>query len=506
MSGKGGEHSYEAAAPLVAALVAAAFAGAAAWPLPDFALDDAWIHLDYAKSLRLGEGWSYNPFDHEAGCSSPLWVALLRVWPTGGNPVPRVLALAVLLHAATASVSASLAIAIGRRQASAHRPLPLRAMAMLAGVLVATAPLGLHGVASGMEVALASCLAIAVLWAIVEGRAHAAGSLGALAVFARPELGLWCASAVVVCAVLGRRRDPATFRAAVIAAAGATAAVVIWAIWLALTVGSPVPNAFHVKGRGGQLAGVSYVASEVLSWTPWVVGLGGLLLAVAALRAEWRGQGRQLSLVLGIVVLTTIGVAVSRPLHPGVGFFESRYFAPLLAPATVIVAFGVAALHRVLAIICLVPIAVITGLQDRETAVRVRAAADDTRVLHTQPARWLAAELPPDAVVAVEGAGASRFFTPRTMTIVDLVGLNDHVAARRHFDRAAKICRWIERRPPWAVVPEQWLPILGGAFRLKVVATFDDPNYTQVEPPHQQRVVVVALAPADGPAAACDPT
>ena len=49
----------------------------------DFCLDDAWIHLSYAKSLRLGEGLSYNPHDWETGCSSPLWVLVLAAWPSG---------------------------------------------------------------------------------------------------------------------------------------------------------------------------------------------------------------------------------------------------------------------------------------------------------------------------------------------------------------------------------------------------------------------------------------
>lgn len=44
------------AAGLAAALT---FAG----PMAEFCLDDAYIHLAYAKSLRLGDGYSYNPGD-----------------------------------------------------------------------------------------------------------------------------------------------------------------------------------------------------------------------------------------------------------------------------------------------------------------------------------------------------------------------------------------------------------------------------------------------------------
>ena len=71
----------------VALLLGILAAGLFAWGGVDFCLDDAWIHLSYAKSLRLGDGLSYNPGDWETGFSSPLWALLLAVWPTGTAPV-----------------------------------------------------------------------------------------------------------------------------------------------------------------------------------------------------------------------------------------------------------------------------------------------------------------------------------------------------------------------------------------------------------------------------------
>ena len=40
-------------------------------------LDDAWIHLVYARSLAAFEGFAYNPGALETGFASPLWVVLL---------------------------------------------------------------------------------------------------------------------------------------------------------------------------------------------------------------------------------------------------------------------------------------------------------------------------------------------------------------------------------------------------------------------------------------------
>ncbi len=483
----------EASAPIAAAVLAIVLAAMVVWPGADFALDDAWIHLSYAKSLRAGDGWSYNPGDHEAGCSSPLWVALLAVWPTAANPVPGVLALGVLFHAVSAWASAALALAIGRRRATVTAPLPLRSIAWLAGILVAASPLQLHGVGSGMEVPLASALLLGLAWATVRGRPFAAATLGALGVWARPELGAFAIALVAATWLLRACTDPDQRRAALCGAAGALGAAAAWSAWLLATVGAAVPNAFFIKGRGGGVEGLVYFAQEVAPWQPWLVGLGGVVLLGAALRRHLReGDGSATAVVLATCA-TVIAVAATRPLHPGVQFFEARYFAPLLVPLPVVVALGLGALGRTFAIVALAPVAVVTGLQARDTAVRVRDAAEDIRVLHRQPAQYIAAELPRDAVVAVEGAGATRFFAPRTMTIVDLVGLNDHVAARLHRDRAAKICHWIARAPTHAVIPATWLPLLGDIFELAPVASFDDLVYTQVEPHHPMRVVVVAI-------------
>jgi hypothetical protein len=484
----------EAGALVPVALVAAVLGTLASWGAKDFALDDAWIQLSYAKSLRLGDGWSYNPGDHEAGCSSPLWVALLWAWPTNGDPVPRVLALGVLLHALTAWCAGALALAIGKRQASERAPLPLRSIAALAGTLAAASPLHLQGIGSGMEVPLASALAIAIAWALVEERVGAAAGLGALGVLARPELAAWT---FALCGVvlIARARGKSMRLAALAAVGGTVIAAAAWAGWLLASVGTLLPNAWQVKGRGGGVDGLAYVANEVLPWLPWLVGLGGVVLVGAALRRELRLGHAHGTMLVVVTIATVVLVAVTRPLHPGVQFFEARYFAPLFAAMPVVVALGLAALPRIAAVVALAPVAVLAGVQAKDALARIEQTAEDTHVLHTQPAQFVAAELPPDAVVAVEGAGAMRFFTPRTMTIVDLVGLNDHRAAAVHFDRNAKVCHWISRAPTYAVIPMDWVPILGDVFTMRPIAAFDDPAYSQVDPPRPLRVVVVALGP-----------
>ena len=70
-------------------------------------LDDAWIHLVYARSLAAWHGFAYNPGQLETGSTSPLWAVLLmpatwaaragttlavrlsRCWPACGNGLPK---------------------------------------------------------------------------------------------------------------------------------------------------------------------------------------------------------------------------------------------------------------------------------------------------------------------------------------------------------------------------------------------------------------------------------
>ena len=80
---------------------------------------------------------------------------------------------------------------------------------------------------------------------------------------------------------------------------------------------------------------------------------------------------------------------------------------------------------------------------------------------------------------------------------VDVVGLNDHRAARLHHDRRAKLCHLASRHPTHLLVPRAWVPLFSPPFSLAPVAAFDDPVYTQVEPPHPHGVLLLAVVGVD---------
>ncbi|PRP97683.1 hypothetical protein ENSA5_31900 [Enhygromyxa salina] len=500
-----------------------AFGGAG---VGDFCLDDAWIHLAYAKSLSLGEGLSYNPGDQETGFSSPLWVAALAVWPTEPDPVGSVKLLGALLHAATAGLASAIALDLVHARASVARPMPAMSIALLAGILTATSPTLLQGASSGMEVPLTTCLLLACLRTSLREQWLLAGVLGFAVELARPEalaclLGFaalaWLGQTLAKRGLPGPERARAGLRSLVVAtpALGAGLGLGLWVVYCELVSGWPWPNTAYVKSTLGQASGLGsgldYLGAQVLPWQPWFVGVGGLALIAAAVWTDLSDRGVldprdsdsssrpepprrrwQLSALLVAYLAGMLGTAITRPLNPDTLFYEARYFAIFAAIPPIVIALGVARTHRVLGVVLILPIALLTGLQIPAAHTIQRAQERGIALLHSDPARLATRELPADARVAVEGAGAMRYRTPRAMTIIDVIGLNDAAIAHAP-DDAAKACVLVERAPQYFVLPDHIAAPLSRVFELRVLAEFVDPASAQVAEPHEVRVLLLEV-------------
>jgi hypothetical protein len=512
-------NKYEQWAPRISVLVGLVFACLFAFSgsgVDDFCLDDAWIHLAYAKSLRLGDGLSYNPGDWETGFSSPLWVLLLAAWPTGPEPVVSVKLLGALLHAATAGLASGIALDLASARASVERPLPVLSISLLAGCLCATAPTLLQGASSGMEVPLAACLVLACLRASLREQWLLAAVLGCAATLARPEL-LACLLGFVLIAGLGRTLSadarPRLSSALLITCPllGGVAGLGSWMAYCKLVSGWPWPNTAYVKvGAGSPSDGLEYLAAQVLPWQPWYAGVGGLALIVAALWTELSGRGVlepraavpsqqprrwQLSALMSAWLVGMLATALSRPLDPAIVFYQARYFAVFAAIPPIVIALGLARTHRTLSLVLILPIALLTGLQITQAHELARAQERGVALLHGDPARYATRELPADSVIAVEGAGAMRYRTPRSMTIIDIIGLNDAGIAHA-IDDPSKACVLIERAPDYMVLPDHIAANLTTVFELRVVERFVDPEWAQVEPPRPVEVLLLEVIAA----------
>lgn len=465
---------------VAAAVFALTLAGALAFdaPLGEPCLDDAYIHLAYAASLRAGDGLSYNPADHELGVTSPLWVILLALLPSVGALGAKLLG--ATLHAASASVSALLAAEIPTGLTSDGRWLG----AGVAGALVALHPLLLQGATSGMEVPLTVLLLAVATLATVRDRAGLAALSSALAVLARPESIVFALGLSALAAVQTRRRDAAA------PALGAAGAQLVFVAYCEAAQGWPLPNTFYVKAHGATAEALAYLGVRVLSQEAWLVGVGGALVLGAAMWRAWRAGTRWLAGLALVWLLTLLSIALSRHLPMHVLFYAQRYFAivAFVPPALVGAAVGA---DRRRAAALLVTAGAFTALVLPGTRATMLAQEDDIRLLHVEPAAWIARTLPADATVLVEGAGAMRFVAPRTMRIVDLAGLNDGVIA--HTDVGTRPCAWIARRPAYLAVPSELMSGVRAVFAGEVIHRAEDPHYSQVTPPSRRAVYVVRV-------------
>jgi hypothetical protein len=195
----------------------------------------------------------------------------------------------------------------------------------------------------------------------------------------------------------------------------------------------------------------------------------------------------ELLALISAYVFALLATAISRPLDPDILFYQSRYFAIFAAVPLIVIAIGLARLHRIVALVALLPIIAITTFALPRAHALQRAQERGIALLHAGPAGYVTRELPADAVIAVEGAGAMRHHTPRSMTIVDIMGLNDAAIAHATTD-ADKACVLIRANPGWFVLPEQIADTLSQVFVLRGIESFVDPRSAQVEEPHEVRV------------------
>jgi hypothetical protein len=473
--------------------------------LRGFPLDDSWIHLQFARNLAAGEGLAYDGGRLVAGSTAPLWTLLLAPLFLLPGPV-EVWTKLLGLAAQAATVGAT--FVLGRRL-GLGRPL-----AALAATLVAGTDYLLWASISGMEVPLFNFLALAGIAAHVgERRADLAGPprppvsflLLGLAALARPEGILLPILAALDRVVVGASSGLALSRVgARRALAGlALAALLVAPMALANEVisGSPAPTTLAAKSEGprGWLPEGRHV-NKILGFLlgsqplPVLLAAGGALLLLARLGTS-RDGGLLLPAWAAAMPLALATLSSGRELL--VGNF-GRYFYPLL-PAFVLL--GVLALDlpgterlRSLSIGRLrlplaAPLALLLFLLPLVSRARnsvavflqARQNVEDSDVL---AARWLAANVPPDALLGLCDIGVIKYRLPNP--IVDLAGIAS--PERRIFlDRMERehglpwpqaLRLWLEEvRPEYIVLYPRWFPLLEGDLaRFPVLERFPIPD------------------------------
>jgi len=433
----------------------------AALPYLSHHVDDAYISYRYAKHLVEGLGLVYNPGEVVEGYTNLLWVLLVAVGLAAGAPPEPV--------AATLGLAATLATALlVMRHATVLTGHPLAGV-LAGGITAAAFPTAVWATA-GLETPLFTAL-------VTLGAVALAGSLGAgpratwvgavalgLAGWTRPEG--W---GLLLIAIGWRllRPGPRTRREAVLPLVVALGVLggarlglrlVLYDAWL--------PNTFHAK-VGFQEAPSRLLGRGLDYLGRFVIDLRGLpLLAGLGLLGRPLPRPGVSVLLAGTLGGAVLGVG-------GDGLTAFRFLVPVVPFLAVAVAVGVHGIGARLAGTArravpalLVGVVLVLALLPHLTGRPLRAVRAESREVRAWATmgRWVAANTPRDATLAVLVAGALPYHAERRT--LDLLGLTDPVIARTPVidpgtgqagHERANTAHVLERRPDLVVIGEYGL-------------------------------------------------
>jgi arabinofuranosyltransferase len=456
----------------------AAQGGAAAGGFP---LDDAWIHLQFARNLAEGHGFSFNPGVPSSGSTAPLWTVILAVvlW-LGLDDVIATKVIGTAFTVVTALAAARIAWLLTAS----------RLAALVGGAAIGLSPRFAWGSVSGMEVPLYSALvALAILVYLADLQRSRAGMswavLAALAGTARPEAFLLLPILFVHRAWTCLTDIPIgqVWRPLLRPFLAATAVVTTYVTFNLVVGGHPLPTTFYAKGRGSGLlsalveggwSGMSgpLLADPVTSlslFLRWadeqggflsLAALVGALVAAAVLpsRSAVKGGG---IVIVTLFLLTPIVKATFAP-EPRMLQHDGRYVMHLLVMYFAMAAAGVSYLwersrrHWVIAAFVIVALGRLMS-QDIKFAPVYAAQVRNIDGLQVRLGEWIASATSPDAVIATNDIGAPAYFGRRM--IIDTEGLITPEAIP--FKRAGNILPFIQQtKPDLLIIFPEWYPEL----------------------------------------------
>lgn len=384
-------------------------------------LDDTWIHLQFARNLAAGQGFSYNPGQPTAGSTAPFWTILLAIpaWFTT-NPsilLPLTIGLSSLFYGLTAGLTAQLVREFTRKEF----------LALLAGVVVLWSGRFIWAGLSGMEVTLFSALTLAAVWFYQRwGWTWWLGLWLGVASQTRPEghAFLLCFVAVELWryALSPAENRPTVWQLARPVVMYALVNLPYTLFCLSLT-GYPLPNTFYAKANLENEFSWRFVRET--AWLHWQDNPAVLLLAplgLACVVSQWRKPHPA-----GVLGLWVMGLPLLMALTVNAVWHYGRYTLPLW-PALVVLA--VCGLHWLwekfklpqagYGVVALLFLA--GGSWQLPTwSIILNHSVREILEIDVRLGYWLAKNTPASAVIAVDDIGAIGFLSGREL--IDLNGL-----------------------------------------------------------------------------------
>ncbi len=386
---------------------------------PGFPLDDAWIHQVYARNLAWYGQFAFRPGQPSAGSTAPLWSVLLALGYVLRLPP---LLWVVLLGWGTLFAQGVLAEKFARALVNAYAP-----RWPWIGLFFVLEWHHLWAMLSGMETGL---FMLAVFWLLGRLLTKRCGAaclgfwIGGL-VWLRPDALTLLGPAVVVLLLAPKRswRERASQLGLLALTLGVP--LTLYALLNLLLDGTMLPNTFYAKQTeyalllqqpfwqrmGGQALPLLVGAGIVLlpGWVYWVW-------------QAWQARNWQAL----AVVAWMVGYLGVYALRLPVTYQHGRYQMPVMPLYFFTALLGVLSIspegRRALPVaIWRMSMAAILGIF---SLLGARAYAADVAFIsgqHVTVARWIAENLPSDALIAVHDIGAIGYFAPQPL--LDLAGL-----------------------------------------------------------------------------------
>jgi arabinofuranosyltransferase len=429
-----------------------------------FPLDDAWIHRVYSRSFAWGQGFAFNPGQQEAGSTSPLWAIITSPlhWleVLGSSWV-------VVLVKLLGVILCLMAVLTVRRIAGYITA--SRLAGTIAATLFAIQPRLLFSSLSGMEIPLLVALWIFAVYAYHKKHWLLTSILLGLSPVARPEALLLLPLAVFPLWQLCRAKRQR--RALFIASIATILPVSLWALYCLHVNGHPFPNTFYLKAHRftWDFAKTKLVIDALAQHGivhPWILPIACTVFIWQCGKRCWFTS---VSLVI-MPVLFALGVVGTRDISLD-GYYWTRWIDPaaIVLNAAAVLALGILAgivvfkmanrdYHRLIFVRLGIGPALIfawmisaPGFVASYCDRRMHIASDSRaiKLMNVRMGKWLRGHSSANAVIAVNDAGAIRYFSNRKT--IDLIGLNHSGVAFGELNRDQAIAQsdWLVIFPSW---------------------------------------------------------
>lgn len=384
-----------------------------------FPLDDAWIHLTYARNFALHGEWAFQLGEGSAGSTSPLWTALLSIgYLIRLSPYFWTFFLGWIIL----TLMAIRAENIARRILKSYQ-----SKIPWVGLFIALAWHLTWAAVSGMETLLHGLLVLIVLGMLMENSRQylTLGLLAGLSVWTRPD-GLTLLGPIVLTLLVREDSFKRRGRAVVEVCIGFGVLFVFYLLFNLSLSGSPMPSTFYAKqAEYGAFWNSRSLTDRLMEYllpviaSPFVVLLPGYFIwGYKSIRERSWGTLAGLIWVLGYIGIYFIRLPAYQHGRYIIPAFPILYLYGMLGYLSFILsskANRLAVLSwQILLIVLVVAFQGAGAVQNAQDVIFV-----ETQMVRT--AQWVNENLPPNAVLAVHDIGAIGYYTQNPL--IDLAGL-----------------------------------------------------------------------------------